>query len=248
VGWLALVLVGGCAVESDAARYTAVLKDRQSSTAHRIEGCAGIGDAALRGDCQVAVLQMVEEPLERWCPDVEPGRDQDECWFLAAERRKRMNDIPAAAADCLRAGAFLDDCGQHLWQSQLAAIAGRRGASFTELRPEAQRLYAYWDGILGAHTDISARFWTRFYEHGFGDEPLAVDLARCVDVPDAALCEAAGLGLYARRLAPTLARAGQDLCALDAPSSATLQPWMGSTPDPRLDAIITARVAAVCGG
>lgn len=242
-----LAVVGGCSVESDAERYTAILKDRQSSAAHRFEGCGGIEDPALRGDCRIAVLQSVEEPLEPWCPQLPDGRYRDECWFLAAERRKRMNDLQRAAEDCLKAGRYLDDCGQHLWQSQLAAVARRPGVGFPALRPEAERLFRHWDGLLGEHTDIGERFWVRFYEHGFTADGLQVDLARCEPEPDPARCVDAGVGVYARRLAPTLERASIDLCAVESPSVATLHPWMGSVPDARLDAVVAERVAEVCG-
>jgi hypothetical protein len=65
-----LVVLAACAVESDAERYRAILKDRRSSTGHRFEACGGIGDATLRVDCHVAVLHSVQEPLEPWCSRV----------------------------------------------------------------------------------------------------------------------------------------------------------------------------------
>lgn len=161
--------------QGDQARYLEVVSDAGMSAAPALARCAEIEDAALRGDCAVVVAgrRAADEapPPEEICAVAPEGVWRDECHFAAAEALRRAGRRADAAAQCRAAGGFADDCGQHLWQSEVRAIAapsrGPRPPPFAEALPRARSVYDRWAPHLEEGTDMEQRFWRRFYQNGF---------------------------------------------------------------------------------
>jgi len=74
--------------------------------------CLALADGDLAGDCALAVARQAsrgaEGEQEAFCPRIPAGPWRDECWFEAAEARRR-SDPDQAVALCQRAGAFRED-------------------------------------------------------------------------------------------------------------------------------------------
>lgn len=211
------------------------------------EACGAIDSAELRGDCQLAVVQRLRgEELASWCPGFAPGRWQDECWFLEAERRAADGQVAPAARSCERAGAFRADCAQHLWQGQVhQLIFGRGPGAFAEVLPRAAALHRRWAGPLAWDREFDERFWARFFQNGFEGAGPRVMLSACdgLEAPHRARCVAAGIELFERELGPGLSRGGLDRCSAGIDEVLV---WVPADPDPRLGAA-WARAQAGCG-
>ena len=179
---------------------------------------------------------------------MEAGPAQDECWFLAAEAHARRGREASAAQLCRSAGAYKEDCAQHLWQGAVYELVHQAGPrAMIEELPRAERLYARWARYLGADTAIATRFWARYFQNGF--EGLgSIELGLCTAIADpgrAAACVSAGEELFAQRLAPALDAAGVDLCD-KARADDEIAAIVRSVPDPRLTALVAARRAQRC--
>ena len=245
---------GGGSVAEDAARYAAVLGDEAAAPADALAACRKISDEALAGDCGLAVAQRAArdpgaDPAA-WCGSVAGDLWRSECYFQAAEAMRRRRDEERAAELCARAGPFLDDCAQHLWQTEVHQLAPREGG-FGDALPAAQAVYDRWAPRLADTSDLSDRFWRRFYQNGFEGTP-SLDPARCDGLPEdhAARCLAAAVDLFDRDLAPRLDHAGAlaDYCAQHPPALDALGDRLGVRPHPALDAVLVARQPELCGG
>ncbi|MCK6506340.1 hypothetical protein L6R53_23700 [Myxococcota bacterium] len=229
--------------QGDQARYLEVVSDAGMSAAPALARCAEIEDAALRGDCAVVVAgrRAADEapPPEEICAVAPEGVWRDECHFAAAEGLRRAGRRAEAAARCRAAGTFANDCGQHLWQSEVRAIAaparGPRPPPFAEALPRAQSVYDRWAPHLEAGTDMAERFWRRFYQNGFEKRGL-LDLGECAALPEdhRERCRGAALQLMRTRLDLDLRHLGLDPCGLPdglAPHARALR----LVPDPAFD-------------
>ena len=107
-------LVSGSACQSgdpDRLRYLEVIASREMAAGSAFSACAELGDVDLGGDCQLAIIQRLrDEDLSGWCAGFSPGKWQDECWFLEAERRRAMDQIAPSARACEKTGAYREDC------------------------------------------------------------------------------------------------------------------------------------------
>jgi len=261
-GWLGVLVGFGCASDTpqhsaqDRATYQALVSDRRVEPAAGFQACAQIVDPTLAGDCALHVASVeARRPSgrpARWCGEVPAGVWRDECWFVAAEQANRGGRAQEAADFCQKSQAFVDDCAQHLWQSEVRALVHRQGSrGFAHAIPAAQAVHARWQPLLGEQTDFEQRFWVKFFQNGFEGQGGFVDLAHCdalaaLDPVHASRCVDAGVQLYDRDLDPRLSRSGTALCALtegEAGWSTTLLQWVPSLPDPRLDAVVAQRVA-----
>ena len=170
----------------------------------RFAACREISKDVLVGECMLAVAQTAaqvhQKALSTYCPELPDGVWKDECFFIAAESVKR-HDRKEAAEMCSASGQFVDDCGQHLWQSAVGGLAPRSPDGWEAALPKAERLYKKWAPILAKSTDFSSRFWQRFFQRTF--EPQRVlDVTDCdaLDAPYDERCAAAAAELYWRRV------------------------------------------------
>ena len=248
----ALVLAtAGCAGPSDRERYQSVLSGSPVAAGAAFESCAAIRAGELRGDCQLAVVQRLqEEDLSGWCVGFEPGRWQDECWFLEAERRGAEGQVAPAARACERAGSFRSDCAQHLWQGAVHSMIFRRGpGAFAEMLPEASSLQRRWAGPLAWDDGFEDRFWSRFYQNGFEGAGPRVMLGACdaLSPPHAGRCVAAGLELFSRELGPGLERGRLDPCGPEPLELVDVLRFVPADADPRLQGVLDAAREACSG-
>lgn len=250
---LAGLLVASACAEAepagDVARYAAVAAE-DGGTEADLATCGGISDDSLAGDCALLVVARSELPAEEACPRVPKGIWRDECWFVAAEARRAAGQDGSAAQLCLRAGAFRDDCGQHLWQTAVHDLIHRRGpAGFAAQLPRAQQLHDRWARLLAEETDFSERFWARYFSNGFEGQG-GVDLSWCVGLPEPqpARCRAAGLAYFARDLGPRLDQAGlgEAFCAMEAPDAEAVGRAFPNRPEAALDEVVRERRAVLC--
>ncbi len=228
VAWLMWLAVTGCSRRSqltEPERYLAAVDNPEITLQEGQDLCLSLSDAELAGECMLAVVSAVgrrgETGLDTLCVEVPEGVWADECWFLAAEGAARAGRREDAAGLCLRSGRFVNDCGQHLWQSEVrAAIAPRRPGTpvptFEEALPRARRIYDRWAPLLAEDTDMPYRFWRRFYQNGF-ERRGWISLLRCDPLPpeDAERCVDAAQRLFAQRVDMDLRASGYDLCRLD---------------------------------
>lgn len=248
---LGLASLGACAhsERGDAERYRQVLAADPLLTAAGVAQCGDIADIDLRGDCVVYVAgqRAADDDLsaEDVCQAAPEGLWRDECWFVSAEVMRRSRRRTEAAAHCLRSGRFKDDCGQHLWQSEVRAIAApTRGdalpPTFEEALPRALSVYSRWAPLLEDDTDMAVRFWRRFYQNGF-ERRGWIDLGHCQGLDDdhRERCEDAGAKLMCTRVDQDLRHTGIDPCTLAqgvAPVAAPLR----VVPHPALDSALWA--------
>jgi hypothetical protein len=237
-----------CREPTDRERYLAVLGGDPAESGAAFAACAEIAGPELRGDCQLAVVQRLHgEDLSSWCVGFVPGRWQDECWFIEAERRGAAGQVAPAARACERAGAFRSDCAQHLWQGSVHALIFSRGpGAFAEVLPRAEALHRRWSGPLAWDDGFGERFWARFFQNGFEGAGPRVMLGACDGLlgAHAERCVAAGVELFARELGPGLRRGQLDPCAAEPLDLETVARWVPADPDPRLQPALDAARAA----
>lgn len=240
------------------AAYLAVVSQRDVEPEAGLAACAAIEDDRLAGDCGLYVVSVEARRRDgrpgQWCASVAEGTWRDECWFVSAEASKRARKLAEAAKFCMEAGAFKDDCAQHLWQSEVRGLIHRRGSEgFGEVLDSATTVHARWSPLLAEVTDFDDRFWAKFYQNGFEGRGGFVDLGHCdvLPAPHAVRCVAAGTEMYARELSPRLGDVGREVCSLPVPDdgrwSEALVEWVPTAPDARLDAVVVARRES-CGG
>lgn len=248
-----LALACGSAAEREVVRYAALVGDPTLLPEPGLAACADLARSDLRADCadHVVTLEAARPGgrPEALCPRLEAGPYQDECWFLAAEAHGRRGQDASAAQLCKKAGAYKEDCAQHLWQTAVHDLIHKAGPrAMIDQLPRAQKLYAHWERYLGGETELQARFWARYFQNAF--EGLGViDLRWCPEVPAPALaqaCEAAAIELFAQRLMPALDAAQVGLCD-PAQSAEALTARVRCEPDARLTAVVEARRADRCG-
>jgi hypothetical protein len=251
--WLGISFRMGCDPQpaNDVKSLAKVLAS-SASPAERMKRCAEIADSGMQVECALAVVNAAavegSTDPQTLCDLMSGGLWQSECWFLAAEYHRKAGRDHLAASLCQRTGALVNDCGQHLWQTQVYDLIhplGPRG--FAVALPEAERIHGRWAPLLAAHTDLDDRFWRRFYQNGF-EADGGVDLAHCdgLETPHAERCVSAALSFYARELAPKTEAAGLDVCSLN--SQEDLVRVFPIRADPRLDAAFLSRKAELCPG
>lgn len=191
---------------TDRDTYAALLADGTSDPAALLDRCATIRDADLAGDCALVLAMRTagqrKEPIANYCPRVPEGTWRHECWFMAAERARRDGDEAVAADLCTRAGPFVDDCGQHLWQTAVRTQARRHaGAPLVTLLEEAGRIHDAWSPLLAGSTDFEERFWSRVFQNAWEVRPV-IDPTACDDlVPtQATRCRMAAAYTWSQRL------------------------------------------------
>lgn len=236
----------------DVDRYTDALALADSDPEAAMSVCRQILDEQLGPECaQVVALRAPKSfgGAGRWCPEVPEGIWRDECWFMSAEASRKAGQTRYAAELCLKSGRFVDDCAQHLWQGEVhELIAGLGPQGFADRLPEAEALYQEWAPLLHANTDLSTRFWDKFFGNGF-EAQGGVDLAWCEGLAARGeACVAAGLAYLERDLGPKLsqARSTEAFCALEDPDAIAISAWFPNRPDPRLDRVIRDRHAELC--
>lgn len=246
----------GPTAADDARRYAALVSDPDPDPAVSLPACAELGDSALRGDCALAIALRARArgtaPLESLCPQVPQGAWQDECFFMLAEDEQRQKRPKRAAAACMKSGAFKHDCGQHLWQGELRKLVrGTRGRLLANRVESAQRVYARWEPLL-PETDISWRFWQRFFERSLEAEPgISLDFCAPLDPQMNLRCRYAAGHLYLRRLWDHLHHSDDRarFCAQDQPTVASTEalfPRAAARPDPLLEAVVGEQFESVC--
>lgn len=249
---------GGTTV-ADAQRYAELVARPDPAPAQALADCATLHDPDLAGDCGLAVALQARargaDTLDALCPQVPDGAWQDECYFMLAEDALRARDPESAAAACMRSGAFKDDCGQHLWQGDLRKLVrGTRGQLLPERVERAQTLFDRWLPRL-VETDITWRFWQRFFERVTEHQP-GVKLSRCDGLATPELrvrCRYGSSHLYLRRVWDILhhpkGRGG--LCRLAAGDVAAAEATFAelqAEPDPLLSAVLEEARGAACSG
>lgn len=240
--------------------YAAVLAEPAEEAADDLGRCGQIADDHTRGECTLVVVQRMADagrsPPEDGCALVTEEPWSSECWFMAAEHWAKRGEPARAAELCTRAGPFVDDCAQHLWQDDVYALVRRQGSRVLPKRlPRAQALYRTWEPVLGSSSDFSVRFWRRFYEAPFEPErPL--DLRACAELPGAheELCRLAAGRVYVIRLhdrnrhkqpgVPHIC----DLEPLTTEALGRAQPGMEVMEDPFFDALLAEQQGMLCGG
>ncbi len=212
--------------------------------------CAQLTDPSLAGDCALVVAARSSEAAEALCPRVPEGLWRDECWFVKAEARAKGGQTQSAAQLCLKAGAFADDCGQHLWQGEVHELIASRGPeAFPRQLEKAEQLHDRWARLLADQTDFSVRFWDKFYGNGFEGQG-GVDLGYCavLEEPHRARCRRAGVAYFRRDLGPKLDQAGMAaaFCGSEPLDLEALGKAFPNRPDPALEAVLTERRGSLC--
>lgn len=239
-------------VRQDIERYTSVTGDTTLPPEQGFATCAAITDEDLAGDCALVVATRAatgsRESPTTWCARVPEGTWRSECLFEGSEMMLRRNNPEAAVSLCLKAGPFRDDCAMHLWQSSLDRVTwGMTTATFAERLPAARQIYDSWSMWL-SETDLEGRFWSRFYQVGFGGR-AGVDLSVCdaLASEDALRCQRVGAEVFASRLGPYLQMSGQLAAFCARPlGSAVVAPWVGARPHAALDAALAERWPQLC--
>ncbi|HJN75418.1 MAG TPA: hypothetical protein QGF58_15930 [Myxococcota bacterium] len=252
-----LALLVACGGPSDTSLHAAVLAADLESV--EVADCGTIRHEELRGECQLYAAFTVGsrrgEELGPRCDAVDEGVWRDECYFLAAEDlRRRQRDFAAAGALCARSSRFVDDCGQHLWQSPVKVIVDRHLATgdLESALAEATPVYCEWETILGEDSDIASRFWRKLFG-GFFEHTRVLDTERCAPLDDVAEahCRAAVAQVYLRRLHMLSVAEPDLLCkstASNKPSVEALRrlPNLQAEPDPLLQSLLEEQHRWAC--
>lgn len=253
--WLILLVSCARGPAQDVSRYAELLGLERPGVADMAR-CGELSDPDLAGDCALALAPRVASGqrvgMETLCERVPEGTWRDECWFQAAEAQRKHGHEQEAAELCRRAGPFINDCAQHLWQTRVhALISSRNGAppDFFGKLATAQKIYDEWSPYLADSSDLEQRFWTKYFQNGF-ETVGRVDLAWCSPLPEprATQCVNAAKDLLTREMAPNLDRnsAWSAFCALKDPTSSDVSFWFRLVPSPPLDALVQERHAVLC--
>ncbi|MCK6523540.1 hypothetical protein L6R49_19185 [Myxococcota bacterium] len=253
--FLALTL-GGCGGDgglSDAARLSQALDLPPKAVDEALTLCEGIRDAGSAGACAEQVViaaDAADKTPGARCERVPKGVWREECFFQSAEVARRRGDTDLAGELCAKAGPFINDCGQHLWQSALKSIVERHDDP-VERRARAERLYRLWEPVLGGSSDMSSRFWQRYYQHQLEQDPvLSFDLCEAETGDERVTCRKSVGQLYLGRLRAMVGspRGQETLCALgpQGVEAAGAAPGLSVKPDPAFDRILAGQVDWVC--
>ena len=253
-------VAAGCSSGSEALSdpqvYLRAIAEQGLDVQERFALCRSLRKDVRAGECMLAVAQRSAETQHRalgdYCPEIPKGVWRDECFFIAAEVVRRK-DRSLAAELCARSGQFVDDCGQHLWQTAIGQIAPRSTSKWNAALPRAQRLYDEWAPVLDKDTDFSSRFWQRFYQRTL--EPIRVlDLSACdaLAPPHDARCTEAAAELYWRRvhMLVSFPDGKEQFCAASMSDESFTRvaalPRLEAKPHPALEAVITTFKASEC--
>ncbi|MCK6515299.1 hypothetical protein L6R46_09620 [Myxococcota bacterium] len=254
---LAALVSSGCGSGggglSDAERLSRALALPPDAVEEAITLCEGIRDAGSAGACVervVIALDGAEKTPGARCDRVPKGVWREECYFQAAEIARRRGDTDLAGSLCARSGPFLNDCGQHLWQSALKALVEGNDDP-AERRERAERLYHVWEPVLGEGSDLSSRFWQRYYQHQLERDPvLSFDLCEAETGDDQVTCRKSVGQLYLGRIRAMVGspRGPETLCALGPQGVVALSaaPGLNVKPDPAFDRVLAGQVDWVC--
>ena len=202
--------------------------------------CRALSDPALRGDCQLAVIEAWAtaegEPTDALlarCGALDAERTRGECAFQVAERR----DDPGA---CAAAGPFADDCRLHLFTLGMARWAPQN------VDPTDPTLHV---GMLAEMERVGLprgdlRPASALFRAVLDRQPR-LDRGTCQPLPRGwrEACWSTGEALFHDRL-----NQARDQGTLPCPG-ALLPPALDHAPDPALDAALTQAQAGIdCGG
>lgn len=244
---------GGGGGPNDAERLSQALALPPDAVEEAIALCEGIRDPGSAGACAERVVVAVDgankTPGAR-CERVPDGVWREECYFQAAEIARRRGDTDEAGELCAKAGPFINDCGQHLWQSALKSIVESNDEP-AERRERAERLYHLWEPVLGDSSDMASRFWQRFYQHQLEQDPqLSFDLCEGETGDDQVTCRKSVGQLYLGRIRAMVGspRGPETLCALGPQGVAALAaaPGLNVKPHPAFDRVLAGQVDWVC--
>lgn len=245
----------GATPAQDVKVYAALVGERNPDPDRDLPACARLTDPNLAGDCALTVAQRAANSRkvapETWCGEVPAGTWRYECWFQAAETARRRGQEQKAAELCRESGPFINDCAQHLWQTRVHTLirADGRRPDFVGRLGAAQAIYDEWAPLLGEHTDLESRFWSKYYQNGF-ESVGHVATAWCDGLPEAhhGRCLEAARDIVVRELAPNLDRhnAWASFCALSPATSANTSVWLRLDPSPELDAVVEERQRTLC--
>jgi len=251
-GLLLLTLLTACAGDSatadpqaDRAHYQAGLT--RGDTQQRLEHCRAVIDETLRSDCLTALAgrtaQLTDLDADVLCGEIQLESWRDECFFMAAEQARANNDLGGAATLCAKAGRFVRDCSNHLWQRELRQAIHPGGiAILVERHDDVQAIRDRWSEAFEGAEDFEKRFWEHCFQVAF-ERSRHIDIDACDRVPEAEreTCLMSAETTYRGWLneAMTAPESKTRLCATD---RSTLQPSLsatllqtGSAPDhPRL--------------
>ncbi len=217
-----------CGSPSDLRLYLAASLRAGDDLPGALDTCLVIRAPDTRGQCFVDLLRetgsagstgVLCAATERECPRLSQGLWKWECYFIGAEDCMEAGKVKKAAQLCAMAGGLKNDCAQHLWQGEVRRLIHDAGsAGFSERLPRAQALYSQWDDLLGETSDLSDRFWLRFFQNGFEPEP-SLRIEACDSLPGSfpKRCREAAARLYEARLRDVVVTPGgrQLLCGLD---------------------------------
>ena len=255
-GVVAALFAWGCEGSgglSDAERLSQALALPTDAFEEAIVLCEGIRDIGSAGACAERVViaaDGAEKTPGARCARVPEGVWREECYFQAAELMRRRGDTDLAGELCAKSGPFINDCGQHLWQSALKSIVQNQDDP-AERRRRAERLFKVWEPVLGDSSDLAARFWRRYYQHQVERDPqLSFDLCAAETGEDQITCRKGVGQLYMGRLRAMVGspRGQETLCALgpQGVEAAAAAPGLNVKPDPAFDRILAGQVDWVC--
>ena len=171
----------------------------------------------------------------------------------AMTRRFLMPGWKRWAGLCRDAGAFREDCAQHLWQDAIRSATYKQGPEGMVEHLAATKLkYCRWVGLVGDFTDIEGHYWQRYYGSVFEAEPI-IDLSICEELPaavDIEHCRAAGANALVVRIHMfTPRRSERDRFCAAEPTVEGLRglPNARAEPDPLLDRAVAEMHDLVCG-
>ena len=228
----------------------------------RLEHCRAIDEPVLRSDCLTALAPRAAAlealTVVELCDEIEVADWRDECFFVAAERARMVEDPAGAAALCGQAGRFSRDCSNHLWQRELRDTLHPGGVqNLVEHHEQAQAIHDHWASAFTQQVDFDTRFWEHCYQVAF-ERTQFLDIRACERVPalEQETCQTSAETTYRAWLNQALDRRGgrkEELWQTDGatllPSQATILLETARTPDhPRLIAVLrdfhTARCSA----
>ena len=214
--WLAC---GGADLAGERETYRELVADREPDAARDLPRCAGLTDPDLAGDCGLTVAQragVAADDPGGFCDRVAGEIWQEECWFQAAEHRRKQGRIADALDLCARSGRFRERCDYHLWQEDSRrAVEGLRSDAAALAVQRASEAYGSWSARVGPdwsppadlplgaappEPTFEATWWTRVFQQLFEpDETLDITRCNAVDAELLRFCEAGVYDVLRRR-------------------------------------------------